>query len=613
MSESSENEGGGPGKAFYRTLAEASSDIITVVDSAGTIMYANGTVETVLGYEPDEVTGTDGDEYVHPADRDSVTETFDAVRAAPGESRTVEFRARSADGSWCWVEATMQNLLDDIDGIVVSGRDVTGHRERERELVTTKERMELALQGANLGIWDWNMQTDEVSRDELLTEMLGYTQAEMGDRMRGWEEIVHPDDEKRHNEALSRHISDRTPYYQCDHRLRTKSGDWKWVRTTGKVVERDENGSPVRAVGIHQDIDDRKEYERAIEQAREELRQVIDLIPDPIFVQNRDDELLLTNEANAKMVGSTREEIEGEREPDVFPDTEHYEKRRQRDLDVMDSGESMECKETVTTTDGTTRIFQTTRIPFDTAKADGDAVLGYARDVTDLKEYEQELEEQRDNLEILNQVVRHDIRNKLQLVLAYADILQSDVEAADEEYVEQVLGAAHDAVEITTTARDVTEVMLQSDVDHHPVRLRTVLEDEVEDVRSNYDSALVRLDGPLPAVEVMADDMLASVFRNLLTNAIQHNDKEIPEVTVSAASDDGRVLVRVADNGPGIPDDRKGDIFEQGEMGLDSDGTGLGLYLVDTLVDRYGGEVRVEDNDPDGAIFVMALPITDGV
>ena len=135
----------------YRTLVEASSDVITVVDSAGTITYANGAVETVLGYEPDEMIGADGDEYVHPADRDSVTETFEAVRAAPGESRTVEFRARSADGSWCWVEATMQNLLDDIDGIVVSGRDVTGHRERERELVTTKERMELALHGANLG------------------------------------------------------------------------------------------------------------------------------------------------------------------------------------------------------------------------------------------------------------------------------------------------------------------------------------------------------------------------------------------------------------------------------------------------------------------------------
>jgi PAS domain S-box-containing protein len=869
MSDPIEGESDGPGQVVerYRTLVEASSDLIAIVDSDGTITYANGAVETILGYDPDEVIGETGDEYAHPKDRDSVTETFEAVRSGVDESRTVEFRARCVDGSWCWIEATMQNLLDDVGGIVVNGRDITERTERERELATTKERMELALEGANLGIWDWDMQTDEVSRDELLTEMLGYTQSEMGDRMHGWEEIVHPGDEKRHNEALSHHISNWTPYYQCDHRLRTKSGDWKWVRTTGKVVNRDENGSPTRAVGIHQDIDDRKrtelaleeerdmfangpaivfnwddadgwpieyvstnvedvlgytpaelqsgdvlfadliheddldqvarqvaehdeagaehmsldpyrvltaegdvrwvmehtryvddggdgshllgyliditerkrrerelekreqkyrhlfedtrdalmvfdregyldcneralelfgidsvdgfleytpwelspseqpdgrdsqeaalkhveaafqegeaffewthqradgttfpaevklsrfeydgdpalhamvrditerkEYEHAIEQARQELRQVIDLIPDPIFVENRDDELLLTNEANAELVGSTREEIEGKLESELFPDTDHYEKRRQRDLDVMDSGESMVCKERVTTTEGEMRIFQTTRIPFDTAKTDGDAVLGYARDVTALKEYERELEEQRDNLEILNQVVRHDIRNKLQLVLAYADILRTESEAADGEYVEKVLKAAHEAVDITTTARDVTEVMLQSDVDYHPVRLRVALEDEIEDVRSNYNSALVRIDGPLPDARVRADDMLASVIRNLLTNAIQHNDKDIPEITVSATRVDGSVLVRIADNGPGIPDDRKEGIFEQGEMGLDSEGTGLGLYLVDTLVGRYGGEVRVKDNNPDGAVFSVELPIAD--
>lgn len=105
--------------------------------------------------------------------------------------------------------------------------------------------------------------------------------------------------------------------------------------------------------------------------------------------------------------------------------------------------------------------------------------------------------------------------------------------------------------------------------------------------------------------------MLASVFRNVLTNAIQHNDKEIPEVIVSATREDGHVLIRVADNGPGVPDDRKEEIFEQGEMGLDSEGTGLGLYLVDTLVGRYGGEVRVEDNDPEGGVFLVELSIAE--
>jgi PAS domain S-box-containing protein len=238
-------------------------------------------------------------------------------------------------------------------------------------------------------------------------------------------------------------------------------------------------------------------------------------------------------------------------------------------------------------------------------------VRGTIRDITERKEYERNLEAQRDNLEVLNQVVRHDIRNDLQIVLAYSETLQAYVEEGGAEYIEKVLDAARDAVDITTMARDVTEVMLQTDADSHPVRLRPVLANEVDDVRSNHEHALVRLHGTIPTVDVCADDMLESVFRNLLNNAVQHNDREVPEVTVSATRADGAVQVRVADNGPGIPDERREDIFEQGEMGLDSAGTGLGLYLVDTLVDRYGGEIRVKDNDPEGTVFVVELPLAE--
>lgn len=94
-----------------------------------------------------------------------------------------------------------------------------------------------------------------------------------------------------------------------------------------------------------------------------------------------------------------------------------------------------------------------------------------------------------------------------------------------------------------------------------------------------------------------------------ITNAIQHNDKEVPEVTVSATTDDETVLIRVADNGPGISDARKSETFKQGKIGLNSEGTGLGLYLVETLVNRYGGDVQVEDNDPEGTVFVVRLRI----
>jgi Signal transduction histidine kinase len=92
-----------------------------------------------------------------------------------------------------------------------------------------------------------------------------------------------------------------------------------------------------------------------------------------------------------------------------------------------------------------------------------------------------------------------------------------------------------------------------------------------------------------------------------MSNTITHNDKELPEVTVSATVDEEVVRVRIADNGPGIPDTQKIQIFCEGEKGLDSGGTGTGLYLVETLVDRYEGSVWVEDNVPEGSVFIVEL------
>ncbi len=86
----------------------------------------------------------------------------------------------------------------------------------------------------------------------------------------------------------------------------------------------------------------------------------------------------------------------------------------------------------------------------------------------------------------------------------------------------------------------------------------------------------------------------------------------MPEVSVSASLGDGTVTVRVADNGPGIDPSRRETIFSKGEKGLGSRGSGLGLYLVQTLVEGYGGEVWVEDGDHDGAVFVVELPTEDG-
>lgn len=230
------------------------------------------------------------------------------------------------------------------------------------------------------------------------------------------------------------------------------------------------------------------------------------------------------------------------------------------------------------------------------------------RDETSRIRRQRRLEQQAEQLEVLNQVVRHDIRNDLQVVTGYADMIADGVADEHREYVETVLENAQHAVDLTTTAGNMAEVMLSEDDLQQPVALRATLEDELEEVRSTYPDADVTVEGGVPAVEVLASDMLDSVFRNVLKNAVQHNDADVPEVAVSVRDIGDAVEVRVADNGPGVPDDLKESIFGKGEQGLDSEGTGLGLYLVKTLVEGYGGDVWVEDNDPEGAVFVVELP-----
>ena len=224
--------------------------------------------------------------------------------------------------------------------------------------------------------------------------------------------------------------------------------------------------------------------------------------------------------------------------------------------------------------------------------------------------YERRLEKQRDDLETLNQVLRHDIRNDLQIVLAYADLLADHVEAGSdgEDYLETLQDSASQAVELTKTAREMADVMLANADGQRQIRLRPLITDVVADVQSQHADADVSVAGPLPETAVLANEMLESVFRNLVKNAVQHNDKAVPEVTVSVRDNASEVTVRVADNGPGVPDAQKDEIFGKGKRGLDSAGTGLGLYLAQTLVDAYGGDIWVEDNDPEGAVFVVTLP-----
>ena len=249
-------------------------------------------------------------------------------------------------------------------------------------------------------------------------------------------------------------------------------------------------------------------------------------------------------------------------------------------------------------------------------------------EITAEREYRQQIEKQRDDLDILNQVLRHDIRNDLQLILAYTEMAADTIDDDEAEtHLETVYENAEHAVDLTKVAREMAAVMLSAEQELEPISIRSVIQSEVDQIREAYPDANIISASEVQQEAVRANEMLGSVFRNLLKNAVQHNDKPVPTVAVSSNTVDESIKIRVADNGPGISDAAKEDIFGKGEKGLDSEGTGIGLYLVKSLVESYGGDVWIEDREEDdvidtetpaetpseGAVFVVELPtVGDG-
>ncbi|MFC1724081.1 PAS domain S-box protein [candidate division KSB1 bacterium] len=142
---------------------------------------------------------------------------------------------------------------------LIEGYSTRRHRkEAEKALEESEGRLELALKGADLGLWDWNIKTGEVVFNQRWAEMLGYSLDEIIPNVDSWYKLNHPEDVPLIEKALKDHFEGKTEIYETEHRMKTKSGEWKWILDRGRVFERDKKGNPLRATGTHLDITERK-------------------------------------------------------------------------------------------------------------------------------------------------------------------------------------------------------------------------------------------------------------------------------------------------------------------------------------------------------------------
>jgi len=150
---------------------------------------------------------------------------------------------------------------------------MTGELQQQKEaLRMSEERLELVIEGSNDGIWDWNVETNEVYFSPRWKGMLGYDDHEIANTFSSWEGLLHPDDRERAMFVLRRYLGNETPFYQIEHRLRHKDGTYRWILSRG-VARRDETGKPVRMAGSHVDLTELKKAEQDLLRANRDLHQ----------------------------------------------------------------------------------------------------------------------------------------------------------------------------------------------------------------------------------------------------------------------------------------------------------------------------------------------------
>ncbi len=182
------------------------------------------------------------------------------------------------------------------------------------------ERLELALAGADLGLWDWQITTNTFTFSARWYTMLGYGAGEFEASMESWRELLHPDDAQRAMAAVDAHVRGETPLYELEHRLRHKDGSWVWIVARGKIVQRNTDGTPVRMVGTHMDITARKQADAALSESTAFVQQVIDNLPHGFAVRDAGLRYLRWNPALARLTGVPEHAVLGRTTAEALPD-----------------------------------------------------------------------------------------------------------------------------------------------------------------------------------------------------------------------------------------------------------------------------------------------------
>jgi serine/threonine-protein kinase len=379
-------------EALYHSLVESLPCVVLRKDLEGRFIFANQRYCEHLGIPLDQLLGkTDHDlfppdlvpKYLlddrHVMETGEVLEDIEEVMAARGRRffHILKTAVRDAAGK--------------VVGVQVIGWDATERKRADEELRRSRERFELAVQGSQDGLWDWDLTTDEVYYSPRYKAMLGYEDHEFPDRTEEWANRVHPEDLDRVRAELRSHFKSREPLSWVEFRMRHKDGSYRWIRSRAFVL-RDGSGRVYRMAGSHEDITERKRAEEELAHERYLLDCLMDTIPDLIYFKDRQGHYLRVNAALAERFRLTGQgDVLGKTLRDVL--AEEYARRGEaEDEEIFRTGRPVVAKDVkVTWADGRTSWVSTTKMPLRDLHGSVVGTFGIARDITKRKQAEEAL------------------------------------------------------------------------------------------------------------------------------------------------------------------------------------------------------------------------------
>lgn len=510
-----------------------------------------------------------------------------------------------------------KTMLEEVASDISFSIEVFEKEEQRKEtlekLRLNEARLNEAQEIARVGNWEIDLKTGAQTWSQEAKRIIGYNPDSGLPVFESYLSSIHPDDRL----SVMRMITEsRTSHENVFFYCRVMKGEEVRYIYSESKYEFDEQNVPVRLHGILHDITNAKVAEDTLAQSEENLRLIIDLIPQAIYARDVNGKLLFVNKSFARLFGQSP----GQLISSSITDGGIKDLLSDKDRLVIATGRTevlpeLECKDS----EGNNRIFYTIKVPYTLAGSKEVAVLGIAMDVTERKLAELErnrivadMIQRNKDLEQFSYIISHNLRAPVANISGIADIMQFD-DMGEEEEAELMKELLSSVDKLDSVIKDLNYI-LQVKQEYSEIREMVNFSDLMTDIQQSIRNLITN-----EKVQVITDftevngmmtlkSYLYSVMYNLLSNSIKYRRPGVPPVIkIRSRRVDGKIVIEFEDNGLGIDLNKKGgQVFGlYKRFHSHTEGKGIGLYMVKTQVETLGGHIRIESEVNKGTRFII--------